>query len=118
MKVLNLGGLPADELSGAPFENINVDLDFGTETGTIAFEVDDDGGFGRFDEAEVNSYVFTDISNQIPAIENVTIDESANTLGLEADDITFSANSIEVNVENLAYVPGSNALLNIEFADM
>ncbi|PSB07989.1 hypothetical protein C7B62_18145 [Pleurocapsa sp. CCALA 161] len=98
--------------------DVNIDLDFETETGSIYFEVDENEGSGSFAPGEFNSYVFTDVFDEIPAIENVILSETANTLGLEQSDITFTENTIEINVESLAYSPGFNALLDVEFVDI
>jgi Ca2+-binding RTX toxin-like protein len=98
--------------------DVNIDLDFGTESGAIYFEVDENEGSGSFAPAEFNGYVFTDVFDEIPVIENVTLSETGNSLGLESSDITFTENTIEVNVESLAYSPGLNALLDVEFADL
>ena len=68
--------------------------------------------------ADFNGIVLTDISDEIPPIENVTIDESENTLGLASSDITFSENTIEMNLEGLPFEPGDGFLLNVEFADV
>ncbi|MCC0179082.1 hypothetical protein I4641_19115 [Waterburya agarophytonicola K14] len=98
--------------------NIDIDLGAGSAPGRISFEVDENEGSGSFAPGEFNGYVFTDIFDEIPIIENVTLSETANTLGLEASDITFTENTIEVNVESLSYSPGLNALLDVEFADL
>ena len=98
--------------------NIDIDLGAGSVPGRISFEVDENEGSGSFAPGEFNGYVFTDVFDEIPAIENVTLSETANSLGLESSDITFTENTIEVNVESLAYSPGLNALLDVEFADL
>ncbi|MEM8831366.1 MAG: RHS repeat-associated core domain-containing protein [Cyanobacteria bacterium P01_G01_bin.19] len=97
---------------------VNIDFDFGVENGTILFEVDESAGSGVADSVEFNGWVFTDVSDEIPAIENVTIDESTNTFGLEAEDISFTENTIEVNGEGLPFSPGLSTLLNVEFANV
>lgn len=110
-------GLDTSDL--APVD-VNIDIDFGAASvpGRISFEVDENEGSGSFAPGEFNGYVFTDVFDEIPAIENVTLSETANSLGLESSDITFTENTIEVNVESLAYSPGLNALLDVEFADL
>ena len=98
--------------------DMNIDLNLDTEGGTIYFEVDEDAIPGIFNGAEFNGYVFTDISDQIPDIADVTINESINTLGLETDDITFTENTIEVNFERLLFSPEDALLLEVELADI
>jgi hypothetical protein len=110
-------GLPATEIDTSDDLFIaSVDIDFsdtGPGEGGILFQPIESDSFvpGSF-----NGYVFTDISNQIPAIENVTIDPSTNSLGLEASDVTFTENSIDVNVESLNFNPSLTARLIVDFA--
>ena len=84
---------------------------------TIRYQINDlnDTSFAT---GAFNGIVLTDISDEIPPIENVTIEQSENTLGLASNDITFSENTIEMNVEGLAFEPGDGFLLNVEFADV
>ena len=116
---VEFGALPSIELPGETLVDVNIDItQEGEGIGSIFFEVDPNETFTSFASGEFNGYVFTDISEQIPAIENVTIDELTNTLGLDASDITFTENSIEVNVESLTFNPEDTLLLNVEFADV
>jgi hypothetical protein len=106
--------IPGDELSVV---DVNVDISGGgAGEGSIFFEVDEDQTPGSFVPGEFNGYVFTDISGELPAFENVTLNESATTLGIDSSDISFTEDTIEVNVESLAYEPGLTALLDVEFA--
>ena len=107
---------PGDNLFPA---NVDIDLTGGIAgEGSISFTVDEDQTPDSFIPGDFNGYVFTDISGDLPAIENVTLDESVNTLGLEPSDITFSENTFEVNVESLRAEPGLTALLDVDFADV
>ena len=108
--------------SPTPLADNNLALSYIDITGvtggaTIRYEITDPDVVS-FLAADFNGYVLTDISDEIPPIENVTIDESENTLGLASSDVTFSENTIEVNVEGLAHGPGDGFLLNVEFADV
>jgi len=115
---VEFSALPSIELPGETLVDVNIDItQEGEGIASIFFEVDPNETFTTFASGEFNGYVFTDISDQIPAIENVTIDESTNTLGLEASDLTFTENRIEVNVESLTFNPEDTLLLNFEFAD-
>lgn len=100
--------------------DMNIDIDFGAGTipGRISFEVDENEVSGSFTSGDFNGYVFTDVFDEIPAIANVILNETTNSLGLEASDITFTENTIEVNVESLAYSPGLSAVLDIEFVEL
>ncbi|NEP53422.1 MAG: hypothetical protein F6K65_33355, partial [Moorea sp. SIO3C2] len=70
----------------------------------------------RFINANFNGYVFTDISDTLPAIENVTIDWSETTFRLSTSDVTFTENSIAINFEGLSSRPGYTAKLDVTFA--
>lgn len=96
---------------------VDIDLAGGDPgEGSISITIDQEQTPGTFFEAEFSGYQFTDINGELPAIENVTINESANSLGLEADDITFTEDTIEVNVEGLYYEPGLTTALDVDFA--
>ena len=113
---VEFSALPSIELPGETLVDVNIDItQEGEGIGSIFFEVDPNETFTTFASGEFNGYVFTDISDQIPAIENVTIDESTNTLGLEASDLTFTENRIEVNVESLTFSPEDTLLFNFEW---
>ncbi|NEO61850.1 MAG: hypothetical protein F6J98_16005 [Moorea sp. SIO4G2] len=70
----------------------------------------------RFTSREFNGYVFTDISDTLPAIENVTIDWSETTFRLSTSDVTFTENSIAINFEGLSYTGGDTVKLDVTFA--
>ncbi|NES85273.1 MAG: hypothetical protein F6K10_29820, partial [Moorea sp. SIO2B7] len=70
----------------------------------------------RFTSREFNGYVFTDISDTLPAIENVTIDWSETTFRLSTSDVTFTENSIAINFEGLSYRGGDTVKLDVTFA--
>ncbi len=108
--------IPGDELSVV---DVNIDISGGgAGEGSIFFEVDEEQTPGNYVPGEFNGFVFTDISGELPAFENVTLNESATTLGLDSSDISFTEDTIEVNVESLAYEPGLTALLDVEFANV
>ncbi|WP_424098393.1 hypothetical protein [Moorena producens] len=69
-----------------------------------------------FINANFNGYVFTDISDTLPPIENVTIDWSATTFRLSTSDVTFTENSIAINFEGLSYTGGDTVKLDVTFA--
>ena len=69
-----------------------------------------------FASGNFNGFVFSDVSGTIPAIQNVTIDPFANTLGLDSSDITFTEDTIGLNVEGISYSPGDLVRLDVSFA--
>ena len=109
--------------------NVDVDITSGGE-GSIFVESDVQGSvtFSSFGGDDFSGYVFTFLSEDLPAIENVTIDESLNTFGLEPSDIRFSDNSVSVNfgritpvgsVAELEFIElGDTFRLDIDFADI
>lgn len=110
--------LPSLALPNAYLVSSNIDITGVSATeATIRYEINDRTDTS-FNTGDFNGYVLTDISDKIPPIENVTIDESENSLGLASSDVTFSENSIEMNVEGLTFKPGDGFLLNVEFADV
>ena len=96
----------------------------GTETGesidisgsSIIYQVTSPDG--SYAEAEVNGISIFDPTDNLPAITNVTIDESATTLGVDSSDILFNENVISLNFESLPYVTGDTVKLDVEFADI
>ncbi len=74
-------------------------------------------GTGFFPAANFNGYIVRDVNDVLPDILNVTIDPTMNSLGLMPDDVTFDANTIRVNVENLPFNPNSTFAIDVEFAD-
>ncbi|ELS05441.1 hypothetical protein Xen7305DRAFT_00051850 [Xenococcus sp. PCC 7305] len=114
----NLFGLFTSDNSSR-IVDVNIDLAYDNQGGgSIFFEVDDDEDSSYFANADFNGYVFTDIYDEIPAIENVIINDSLNSLGLEHSDISFTEDTIEVNVSGLRFRPGLTAKLDIQFADI
>jgi hypothetical protein len=106
------------DLGGDPLTVIDNNIDFKIgdgNKGNVSFKIDANETLSSFVSGEFNGYVFTDIGDEIPPISNITIDESTNTLGLEPSDVTFSENTIEVNVESIAFEPGDMVMLNIDF---
>ena len=105
--------LPGNDLASS-----YIDITGGIAGGaSIRYEINDRTDTSLL-AADFNGIVLTDISDEIPPIKNVTIDESENTLGLASSDVTFSENTIEMNLEGLPFEPGDGFLLNVEFADV
>ena len=106
------------------FVDLNIDVDLTPEGEGSIFVESDIPGTATLS----GSLVLTLISDDLPVIENVTIDESANTFGIEASDVTFTENSIAVNLERTTPVGttaelefielGDTFLLDLEFADV
>ena len=100
--------------------DVNVDLSGaggGVDTNSISFRVDDAAGSGTFSSAEFNGYVFSNIggdSQDFLPIDNVTIDPSTNSLGVDPSNITFTSDTINVNVAGLDYSAGEGFDLRVE----
>ncbi len=89
------------------------DIDFSTDS--IFFDFSESAPSTRAASGTFNGYVFTDVSGTIPKISNVTIDETVTTLGLDSSDITFTEDTIEVNLESLRFNTNTIAKLDVEF---
>ena len=83
---------------------------------SILYKVTDPGGV--FSNADFNGIVLSDVSDNLPAIANVTIDSSVTTLDVNNSDIQFDENSVSINVAGLAYVIGDTIKLDVEFAEL
>jgi len=83
---------------------------------SIIYEVNDPNS--TFANVEFNGFVVSDVSDNLPAITNVTIDPAGTTLGVDNSDIQFTEDSIAVNVASLPYTIGDTIKLDVEFADI
>jgi len=72
-------------------------------------------GSGVFCSGQENTYVFTDSGNSIPPILSVLIDTNVTTLGISADDVTFTENEIRINVEGVLFFSSSFVRLIVAF---
>ncbi len=81
------------------------------------YEVDSNGD-SSYLEAEFNGFAIIDISDSLPAIVNITIDESNTTIGIDTSDVVFTEDRLAVNVEGLAFSDGDTIKLNVDFADI
>ncbi|MEO1005698.1 MAG: hypothetical protein AAFW67_07565, partial [Cyanobacteria bacterium J06638_38] len=68
-----------------------------------------------YNSADFNGYVFTDLSGAIPAINNVNIDSLSTTLNVDAEDISFTEDTISINLEGISYTPGDQLELDVVF---
>ncbi|MEM9927933.1 MAG: SdrD B-like domain-containing protein, partial [Cyanobacteria bacterium P01_D01_bin.50] len=98
-------------LSGG--NRVDIRIDFSANS--ILFDFSESSPYTRTSSGTFNGYVFTDVSGTIPEISNVTIDETITNLGLDSSDITFTEDSIEVNVEGLSFNTDTIAKLDVEF---
>ena len=106
--------LDNQELSGANLVDTHIDF----SVNSILLDFSESTPSTRFGSATFNGYIFTDVSGAIPKISNVTIDETITTLGLDSSDITFTEDTIEVNVEGLRFNTNTIAKLDVEFGDI
>ena len=81
---------------------------------SIVYEVDfTEDSF--FTEAEFNGFVILDVSNSLPAIENITIDPSGTTLDISEFDLVFTEDGLAVNLEGIPFSDGDTLQLNVDF---
>ena len=103
------------EFEFAPSETVfgeSVDI----SANSIVYEVTDTDS--SYSQGEFNGIVLFDVTDNIPAITNVTIDPSATTLGVDASNIIFIEDAIALNLAGLPYVTGDTVKLDVEFADV
>jgi hypothetical protein len=103
------------EFSNFPSDVINTNVDFSDSS--IQIDYTNAGGSGSSASSTFNGYVFTDVSGNIPAIKNVTIDSSITNLGIKRSDITFTENTIEVDFQGTSYNANSLVKLDVEFGE-
>jgi hypothetical protein len=103
--------LPENETNGANL----IDVEVNVNNTSILFDYSDSAPSKKFSSGRFNGYVFSDKSNSLPAIKDVSINEAVTTLGITSEDISFTKNSIKLNVEGLEFNPDTFAKLDIEF---
>jgi len=67
----------------------------------------------RFASGFRNGYVFTFDNAAMPSIRQALIDRTVTTLGLSDSDVTFSGNTLQVNVESLPFNTSTFARINL-----
>lgn len=107
----NLG---ATDFSGG-LRVVNVDVNAGDDFLSIDF---DNAGLGTFASAFFNGYEFTFDNGAFLSITDAVIDTMVTTLGLDDSDVSFSGNSLFVNVDRLPYKPSSFARINLTSTDV
>ena len=114
----------SDPIDATVGDGIEFDLGIGGDGATggfvdvsankIIYEVDFTGD-SVFTEAEFNGFVIIDITDTLPAIANVTINQSGTTLGIDNSDFVFTEDGIAVNVEGIPFSDGDRVELDVEF---
>jgi hypothetical protein len=72
-------------------------------------------GSGTFSEAGFNGFAFQDLTNAL--IAGVTVDSSTSLSGFDSSRVTFTDDTIWVNLQGLTFVSGSSVMLDVSFAD-
>ena len=85
---------------------------------SVSFAVDDNSPATSNNTLYFGEYLLSDVSDNLPAIEDVSLNESTTTLGLDASDITFTEDTIQVSLEGVTFDPGATALIDIDLADV
>lgn len=79
----------------------------------IEFSFTNSAPFTRFASGFRNGYVFTFDNAAMPSIRQALIDRAVTTLGLSDNDVTFSGNKLEVNVESLPFNTSTFARIDL-----
>ncbi|MFT3685978.1 MAG: hypothetical protein QM783_13835 [Phycisphaerales bacterium] len=58
-----------------------------------------DGGF--FTPSDFNGIIWSDLTNNLPAITGVTVDPATNWVGFDASRVSWTADSFSVNLQGL-----------------
>ena len=74
---------------------------------------------GRFPDADFDGYVIDlSLTSRNALLIGAAIDRVHTTLPLTADDIAFERDHIEINLEGIAYEPGSMLEIDLLFANI
>ena len=115
----SFGEIESGDITGTETGNSQIDIISGAlGQASIIYEVGSFQPETTFDAGEFNGLVFSDLTGDLPTIENVTLDESATTIGLDSSDLTFTEDTISINFESLDVEPGLMAKFDIDFADV
>ena len=99
--------------------NTRIDLTGGVAGDlSIQFEFNESPASERINPDGVIGYRLADITDNLPAIENVSIVESASTIGSSASDITFDDDSISVILPDSSVRTDNTLLLDVDLADV
>ena len=113
------GETESNEITGTEAGNSQIDIISGASgQASIVYEAGSSQPEITLDAGEFNGLVFSDLTGDLPTIENVTLDESATTIGFDSSDVSFSEDTISINFESLSIEPGSTARFDVEFADV
>jgi hypothetical protein len=96
-------------------ENNVVEVDIDISENTIYFDYSRSSS-NLFASGTFNGYIFSDINNSLPNIENVEIIDSETTLGINEDRITFNENQIFINVASLPVNKQSRIKITVHFS--
>lgn len=89
-----------------------IDVSINAANNFIEIDFDNVSSQGGFSPAYENTYVFTFHRTPPLVITGANID-ATTTLGLSNSDVTFSANQLRINVENLPFNPTTYARINL-----
>ena len=115
----NFGETESNEITGTEAGNSQIDIISGAPgQASIVYEAGSSQPEITLDASEFNGLVFSDLTGDLPTIENVTLDESASTIGFNSSDVSFSEDTISINFESLSIEPGSTAKFDVNFANV
>lgn len=92
-----------------------VNVDIAVEETSILISVDQSSGSYSFvGKGGFNGYVFSDLSNTLPAISSVSID-ATSTIAITPDRIIYNEDNVFINVGGLRFRRDDTIKLNIDF---
>lgn len=109
-------GVEFDDLPDFGFPGNTIgDIIIDISASTILFDLDTLGS-GTVPNDAFNGWVLTDISDEVPAISNVVINEQLTTLqGFDSSFVSFDANSVSLGLQGLSIDPSTQILLDVTF---
>jgi len=93
-----------------------INADINVSERLINYRVDNAGG--EFTTTDFNGYVFRSVGSEDFNILSVKIVRRFNTLGIDADNVTFDSNGIRINVSGLRFEDGDAFRLRVRFDEL
>ncbi|MCO5103148.1 MAG: IPTL-CTERM sorting domain-containing protein [Burkholderiaceae bacterium] len=100
------------EVTGFPASDPWTNIDYSANSIRIAYT-----GAAGWSAATFNGVVFSDLNSTIPAITGVTLNPASNMVGLDASRLTFTADTVSINWQNLAFDASTVVVLDLSFAN-
>ena len=109
---------PADSVVGAGVEVTNfpvvdprTNIDYSANSIRITYN-----SSALWTSAAFSGIVFSDLNGTIPAITGVTLNAATNMAGLDASRISFTADTVSINWQDLPFTAATVVQLDLSFA--